>query len=436
VLDQLRLRVAEIIAPKQATNARPHGQLPWAVTPADAEPGFVQRLREIVASSGSALAGRINLLGLGHIKAHFGDTWQRIADRAERIARNSIERRLSPRDIYGKWDDFDFVLILSDLDAAAAQVKCALIAQEIARALIGEEGAELIEVKSAVVRLDGEFDFAAVPVKGALLKLLNHVAQPKEPTSDDGSRGKEDTAVDRLAGLHFRYRPMWDPVRRKAVLFQCVPLIAPPEGDDLARPADLVVGDDAALKARVDVAVRQAALVELKRLMLAERRLMLVIPVHFDSLAKLAARLDYMNALDALSADEKRLVLFELLEVPHGVVYSRLFDLVAPLRSRCYGVVARVELDRRDFAPIKQSGLRAVGADLAGNAVADDALLRQTQRFERAAYAAGLVAYAHGVRSSAMIPALRGSFAYLSGDAVAPMTDVPTMIPALDFAEA
>jgi hypothetical protein len=128
--------------------------------------------------------------------------------------------------------------------------------------------------------------------------------------------------------------------------------------------------------------------------------------------------------------------LFELLEVPLGVVYSRLFDLVAPLRSRCYGVVARLELDRRDFAPIKQSGLRAVGADLAPHLAADDTFLRQTQRFERAAYAAGLVAYAHGVRSAAMIPALRGNFAYLSGDAVAPTSETPIVIPTLDFPEA
>jgi hypothetical protein len=98
--------------------------------------------------------------------------------------------------------------------------------------------------------------------------------------------------------------------------------------------------------------------------------------------------------------------------------------------------VARLELDRRDFAPIKQSGLRAVGADLAGNGAAEETLIRQAQRFERATYAAGLVAYLHGVRSATMVHTLRGAYAYLSGDAVAPLTDVPARIPALDFAEA
>ncbi|HZT88137.1 MAG TPA: hypothetical protein VFA12_09215 [Stellaceae bacterium] len=426
MLDHLRLRVAEIIRPKDPVEAPPHAALPPAAG-ADADNSLVQRLREIVATSGSALAGRINLLGLSHIKQHFGDAWQRVADRAERIARNTIERRLSPRDIYGKWDDFDFVLILADLDTAAAQVKCALIAQEIARALVGEEGAELIEVKSAVVRLDGELDFASVPIKGALLHTFNQAQQGAAVPVPEADAA--EPAPDPLAGLHFRYRPMWDPVRRSSVVFQCTPLIA---GDNCDRAVGPIVAGDPVLKGRVDIAARQKVLAEVKRLRQAGHPLMLVVPVHFESLAKLSARLDYMKALDELSPEEQHLVLFELLEVPPGVVYSRLFDLVGPLRSRCYGVVACVDLDCRNFGPIKQSGLRAVGVDLAAHPTPEDALIRQAQRFERASFGTGLFAYAHGVRTPAMLQALRGSFAYLSGDAIAPLMDTPGRIASLD----
>jgi len=462
VLDQLRLRVDGLIRPKHS--AVLSGDTGPSDPSAEIEAIFVRRLREIVASSNSALAGRVNLLGLGRIKRHFGADWQRVAERAERIARNAIERRLGPSDIYGKWDEFEFVLVMANLTAAAAQLKCALMAREIAADLIGEEGAELIEVKSAVVRLDGEVDFETVPVRAALLRLLHEpgagppsgpvVRRPAagrsrprparlRPLGRGGTGGNgpaADPTLDNpgeatcLAGLRFMYRPMWDPVRANAVLFASVPLL-PALGEVGGwRPAYSAVANDADLKARIDRAARQAAILEIRKLVAAGRRLLLCIPVHFDTLAKLSGRLEYIHALASLSEAEKRLLLFELVDVPNGVLQGRLLELTTALRSNAYGVVARLDLARRDFAPLKESGMMAVGAECPARAQ-PERLVPEALRFAQSARKAGLRAYLDGLPCGDALPALRGAFAYLGGDAVAPAVDTPERMARLDFPE-
>jgi hypothetical protein len=238
---------------------------------------------------------------------------------------------------------------------------------------------------------------------------------------------------DPLAGLAFRYRPMWDPVRRNAVLCRSVPMIAPGAAPEIYRPAEFTIGQDPALWARVDVAALREAREGLVRLAPEGHRLMLCVPVHFDTLAKLGVRRDYVQALDGLGAAERRLLLFELLDLPPGVLQGRLRDLIGPLRLRSYGVVAQVGLDWRDFAPLKESGLRAVGIDVASHPGPDESLIHDALRFERAARRAGLIAYLGGVGSLAVAQATRSHFAYLDGDAVAPLGLAPGRIPALDL---
>jgi hypothetical protein len=427
----------------------------------DYEARLVAHLRKVIANAGTALAGRVNLLSLSHVKEHFGPSWPRVAERAERIARSAIEHNLSPGDIYAKWDDFDFLLMFAELSAEAAQVKCAVLAEQIARELVGEEGEKLIAVKTAILRRDGDLDFENVPVKTALSQLIQDTAAIGEAGSagagtcegaaqnapDPGPQWQElittralrtnpqvpPSLDEELAGLRVRFRPIWDATHRNAVLNQCVPLLMAPESEEVCWPAEFVIGNDAAALARIDIATRQAAMASIARLVRQDQRVLLTVPVHFDTLGKLAARLDYIRALDRLSAVEQRLLLFELLGVPRGVLQARLLELILPLRARVYGVIARVDLNWRDFTPIAANGLRAVGLDVGAYIGPEEMLCDELLRFERNARKAGLFVYVHGVRSRYMINALHGAIAYMSGDVIAPLRAAPVRIEGLDF---
>ena len=54
-----------------------------------------------------------------------------------------------------------------------ARVKCLLIAEQISQTLLGEAGTELIEVKTAVARIDGRIDLKSISLAEELTASLD-----------------------------------------------------------------------------------------------------------------------------------------------------------------------------------------------------------------------------------------------------------------------
>src|SRR5690349_20091822 len=156
VVDRLRRNLAQMLDPEIATAkqqrapAAPRAPAPRAPSPSPAAVGterdFGERIKILLSQSGqkSLLSGRVNLIGLHKIKERFGENWEKFADRADRIARNTIERHLVSGDIYTCLHRVIYVVVFARLSAHQAQVKCTLIADEIAKALLGEEGTDLL----------------------------------------------------------------------------------------------------------------------------------------------------------------------------------------------------------------------------------------------------------------------------------------------------
>src|SRR5262249_44071915 len=140
---------------------------------------FDAQVAALIGQSGqkSLTSGRINLIGLNKVKERFGASWERVADRADRIARNTIERYLVKGDIYGSMQGgVAYVIVFAQLPDHQAKIKCALIGTEIARALLGEEGTELLEIKTGTAQVDGSFKLEDV--------RLDEAALAPEPTPD------------------------------------------------------------------------------------------------------------------------------------------------------------------------------------------------------------------------------------------------------------
>src|SRR5665213_4006270 len=120
---------------------------------------FERRLKALLGS-GQAVAlqaGRVSIIGLDRVKERFGVAWKRLAARADQITRNTIKRYLLPGDIFAAFGGTNYVIVFASLDNEGARMKCFLIAREVTKALLGEEGAELISVGTAVAQLDGTF---------------------------------------------------------------------------------------------------------------------------------------------------------------------------------------------------------------------------------------------------------------------------------------
>jgi hypothetical protein len=241
---------------------------------------------------------------------------------------------------------------------------------------------------------------------------------PAEPPRSD--------SAGLLGDVRFGYRPIWDSKRNAIAAYLCVaqvPIsdVVPMQGD-----AELALSDDTAEMARLDTALQRRVITDLAALTAAGRRLMVTLPVHFDSLGQAAWRRKYLADMAQLDADTRRLAMVEIVGVPPGVLQSRLFDLLTPFRSLCRGVVLRLSPDMKESAQIRGCGAVALACDLTGRAASEKVLDQQMNRLAQIAERTSLPSYLHGAQTRSLVMAAVGAgFNYIDGSALAKLVDHP-----------
>jgi hypothetical protein len=441
VLHRLRRNLADFLDPKegQKTPVAPaRAETHAAAGDAPSSVGFNEQLKHLLEQTGqsTALSGRLFFIGLQKIKDRFGSEWERMAERAHRIARKTIERHLAPGDIFSAVQGVTFVIVFASLSKEQAQLKCVMIGDEIAKALLGENGAELLEVKAAVARIDGSFDLKSLPttVEGMMASLADENADGGVDAVEDASMPATVAAQalrqELLGGLKFAYRPMWDQTRNVISTYRCFGLVPTSDVGSAMGDAECAIGGDDEATARLDEAVQQRVLTDLDDMMRDHRRLLLTLPVHFQTLASVARRRSYIGVLSGrLDAEARKLLVIDLAGVPDGVPQSRLVELITPLRQRCRGVMLRVALETADFTHVKGAGAAAVGCDIGSHPGPEFTLMQQMNRFNRAAAKVPVPTYLQGAQSLSQVAAALGAgFNYIDGEAVAKAIDHPHSI--------
>jgi hypothetical protein len=175
-------------------------------------------------------------------------------------------------------------------------------------------------------------------------------------------------------------------------------------------------------RCRLDEIVLNHTLDDLDGLLRDKRTLLLVMPLHFESLASVARRRRYAQMLqERLTDATRKLLLIEIEGMPQGVPQQRLVEIMAPLRGHCRGILLRMAPETVDFANIKGTGIIAVGCDIAYHAGPEFLLMQHMNRFARtASEKASLSTYVLGAHSMSLVAAALGAgFNSIAGDAVA-----------------
>lgn len=432
------------------------------------EAQFLGEIRRMLDRTPSLQASRVNIIGLKRVKEHFGDEWQRVADRADRIARNVIERHLDPGDVYAAWGLDTYVTVFARMSEQEARVKCYLIGNEIVRTLLGDEASEFLEVKTAVTRIDGSVDlkaagsmdrlFAGAEVIGPLAPPSEAAPAPDAPPDSAGSMGAElglsflpierdrpaapvvpesdGVRANLLVGIDFVFRPMWDPTRNVIATYRCIPQVRLSDLEGGGGDASLAVAGDAEAMARLDSAVIARIKADLKAMAVDGRRLIIAMPIHFETLCSAAQRRRSVGEIAAIPEPMKQYLVIEVIDVPSGVLKSRLMEVIAPLRLHCRAVSLQVAIGTIDFTQIRGTGVSAVGADISHLAKSEFIVMQQLSRFQRAAEKAEVVTFLHGAQSRSLVAAAVGAgFHYVDGDAVAETLARPERIVPFQLAD-
>jgi len=371
----------------------------------------------------------VHYISLSKLRDKLGARWEKTAERIDGIARQEIERRLSPVDVFKCMDGLNYLVLFARMTLPQAQLKCALIAEDIARRLIGADmDATALEVKTAIMQPDGSVLLVDVPSVEDLADTILE-AQAEAGSVIEAEIEMADSGIDVAAsfiGVRFVYRPMWDVQRNALATYICVPAVDDEDGATVTGEAAIADVGHADVAFELDRRVLNQVIEDLKVLESVGRKLLLIAPVHFETIATRRRREVYLRLCKAISAASVKLVIFELIGVPEQIPPGRLFELAAHFRSVSRAVILRTPVTRSQIYFPYETGIFAVGADLSGTEKGEAELMRDMERLAAATAKAGLRSYIHGLGSVSLTTAAVGAgFDYIDGDTITNVVDAP-----------
>lgn len=387
---------------------------------------FESRLRSLLKDDTKPLAGKVNFIGLSKIREKLGDRWPKVEERADDITRKAIERRLVDADMYTKYKELHYVIVFAQLSHEQAQLKCALIAEEITKRLLGEDiTPDLLEVKTMVSQVEGKFEFEDVPGVEVLAARIGDGPETQATAKDDDWWEDDDT--DPLANIQLVYRPMWDVKRNAVTTYVCAPARPGPAGRLLVGESEIPRLDDPEVALRLDQLVQKRVIGDLRKLVAAGQQQLLCVPVHFETLAVGQRRMTYIERCQrGIPPEGVKLLVFELTGVPEGIPQNRLLEIATSLKRFSRGVLLRTTPTHPWFRPPSETGIAALGVECHSSSVPEAKLIADMERFATAAKKVGLATYVHGLRTiSLTTAAIAAGFDFVDGDVVTSVVEQP-----------
>lgn len=393
---------------------------------------FAENARRILGEPRPNSVGKVHLLGLDRVKAHFGDHWDKLAPRIEALVERSIERRLTPQDVYRKTGGLNYVVLFAGLSDREAGLKCGMMAEEISRMLVGDDmGAGMLEVQCISSEIDGAEILNKVLDPSEIAREIEKVAEQAHSRRDaaGGSPDKDDINIkveDPLKHVRLAYRPIWNVQRSVVANFVCVPLYQPRGRRSQTGDLSAHLTDTEEAKLKLDRMVVDHAIEEFSRMHQRGMRLSVCLPVHFDNISTASRRRDLLDKWSRVPKEYRKLATFEIVNLPDGIPQSRVAELVSALKVNSDGVFVRLPIGTQRFSNFSDTGLAAVGAELAEPAKSEDRVMKELRSFALGAEKSRLPCYVRGVRSlSQTLGAVSSGFSFVAGDVISPLIDKP-----------
>lgn len=412
-----------------------------------------QQLRRLFESQATVTAGCIHFMGLASLRQRLGPRWSAVKDRVLQLAERLIARHLSAQDVWFRYGEDSFVIVFNRLNKLEAQLVCAKIIEQLHGFLLGDADAREIVIETVVFDVGEDVTIG----RASLAQLLSAATQAVGPEgqpipSPAGADGAPPLPVlappdgatapsilpqavariaaswqeERLEPLRILFRPVWDAKHQVMSTFIVRPNRPRPGRSDawgyevLADPQDLGAVLD------LDLEVLSHSVAIFQELYQNRFRFVLSLPLHFETLAVAARRRQYLQLCRVIPRHLAPLLMFHLVELPKGIPYSRLMELLNAVRPFCRGAMAVTDFDCTDHATYAMAGIRAAGVVLhhlsdAGRLPTDIA------KFAAMLQKVRLQSFLDEIPThEILVLAEAAGVSYLSGDAVGAWAEVPS----------
>lgn len=382
-------------------------------------------------------ASKIHVLDIAALKEQIGPKWQRVAGHVGLFFEASIKRQLGPGDMFYRAAELSYLIVFRDIDELSAEIKCAAISEEVCQRLFGENGASVV-----MRNLIGHVSLAELPTGAARQNALDtHLeregrevlvgGQSQAPRSLASTlpdrelkvRAGSDTAMRRIAikNIAFTYRPVWDTAKHAVLSYLCQPLMAV-AGDPEAGYLTPVEGEDTAL---FDQLTLEHCIDQALRLKTTGARIILAVPVHFLTLARMKGWQTYSAAYRCLPADVQRNLAFVVTGIDRGVPHIRLVQEIPKLSISAYRVLCHIADSDSAGTRFARTGAHGIGIAIASGHN-EPQVVQSMQQIAKEAQTAKVDSFLLGVPATSIaLAAIEAGVRYLEGPAIRPAVSDP-----------
>ncbi|EKE75593.1 hypothetical protein [Oceanibaculum indicum] len=370
------------------------------------------RSNKLVADA--LIAGNVQMLGFSEVRKSFGERWPSIKDKILLLAETVIKKHTGPADAFLMVNEEQIVILFGGGDKEKATRSSEKIAREINEKLSGVSGIKegLVTCRALVLELDPKTPIEALTTPEGLSQTVD-AAQKKE---EDVERQHFEAL---RSELHVSYWPMAN-IRKKLISAYSASVILPiwkASGEEQTHTGVFNCELDCYMLTQAGEALMRVG---------RQRRALLIVPVHFDTLATKPLRQQFIAACQLLPRLSSKRILLEIVDLAEGVPQGRLHTLLSFVGPFFAGFVARQPLSFRTperFVGLKMMAVAADGSHV-GTPARDD--VERMQGFAKACGKARMRSIFYGASTfEAATAARRCNYDYLQGAAVAPAVADP-----------
>jgi len=443
-----------------------------------------------LTTSAPIVGSRLQLIGLGRVKATLGERWPKMAERVRNVARSIIDKHLVSGDIYEEQGEDGFLVLFAQLSPGDARFKSEAICREIERRLIGSNLAEVSACAAEIVMLEVDRDPVGLPDWGrgesrdaadaakratpmrrrtdflpqTAVSEANRDSLPvrahtiaanaaSQAAARQGQRTQSQTPPEtptppatparverprtvqvdapvrmrRHTDIDWFYRPVWDFQHSTLIMFTLFPGELNAQGQ-LAGINSL--GTE--FVADVDLAGISKCVTDLSALSASGRRLPILAQIHHGTIENGRQRAFFVDTVKNIPAECRKLISLEIIGCPAGGLNFGMSGFVSAVRAVGLHMALQVNPQWTDFSGLEQAGIEIVTIDATELKTPEAARMTAFELFADRAADAKLQSAVWGLKTrSLVLAAASAGVRYLSGSAIA--EDVPVLTNALRF---
>lgn len=320
--------------------------------------GLAAQLRELVGDKREIDIAQFQFIGFDEIAKAYGERWEAQRGRVRATAQAFIKRRLGPRDVLVRAED-GFVLVFGGLDGDAARAFAEEVKRELNAFYLGEGATRpVVQLSVSHERLDVE-------------NLIEAVGDMDFDTAATGPRVDE-----RLAGIEFKFKPVWDAQREAIFNYYMTPILSATGERVPGYQYDLDLGREYAYPVIEEAALTRSDAV-LADMVAQNNRSLMGVSLHYSSLRNSSTRNALCSVIDGLNRELLRYRVVQVAAVPPGCPRIYLQEMFAALKRRVPNVAVSVAWNEEDLRSILQMKPAAIGFALSPWALGDSATLSE-----------------------------------------------------------